>query len=99
MRSVRWRYFSNAISLAPLSRYVVALFSRLQFGRCDIYRAIFTIHRAVPYSATERGDVNGFRIVRIRSDAMTPFEIEAGDAVQCSPASLEIHAEDSNPAA
>ncbi|HXM91482.1 MAG TPA: hypothetical protein VN974_08030 [Candidatus Dormibacteraeota bacterium] len=58
-----------------------SLSARLKFRRCDVHRTIFSVYRAMPDAAPERGDVNFLCIYWISDDAMTPFKVEAGYAV------------------
>jgi hypothetical protein len=62
--------------LMSLSRQARALSPRLKFGRNDVQRTIFSIHKAMPNAPTEGCDVDFFGVFGVRNDPMSPFEVK-----------------------
>ena len=57
------------------------LSSRAKFRRRDVHCPVLSVYRAMPHTASERGDIDFCRIRGIRNDPVPPLEAKSRNAV------------------
>ncbi len=66
--------------LPPQTEAPRVLSSRAKFRRRDVHCPVLSVYRAMPHTASERGDIDLCRIRGIRNDPMPPLEVKSRNA-------------------